>query len=287
MIATTEPWPELQPTLRSLDDQVAALGGELIVADGDGAGGPEAPTRSPLQRVVRPGASVFELRAAGAATAQGRVVAVTEDHCLAEPGWAAGHVDAHRRRPDAAAIAGAITNGSRARLVHWASYLLTFAEFAPPLRDTHGSRVPPPANVSYKREVLEEPVLRVAGMELELIGRLVREGRVDLVNGITMAHVQPYSLRAAVAAHFHNGRATFGLEGDSVPRGRALARELARRAPLPRALVAETRVAMAGKRLGRRARASLPLVLLLALAHTAGECAGLLAGPGRSPARLN
>jgi hypothetical protein len=40
------------------------------------------------------------------------------------------------------------------------------------------------------------------------------------------------------------------------------------------------------KKLTPAVRASLPLMFVLSCCHSAGEAVGLLAGPGRSPARL-
>ena len=64
--ATTQAWPEVRPLLESLQDQIAAIGGEIVLGDGSAAGiPPDVRTRHPRLRVLhRPGASVFQLRAA-------------------------------------------------------------------------------------------------------------------------------------------------------------------------------------------------------------------------------
>lgn len=289
ILATTEPWPELCACIAALGPQLDALGGELVVADGHGAGLPAGELASParLRRVARTGASVFELRALAVGQARGEVVAVTEDHCVPGPDWARLVLAAHAANPDADMVAGAVTNGSPRTLMEWANFLSVFAEFLPPVTERPGFRVPPGSNVSYKRRVLPEGAPATGFLELELVHRLFHAGRIAYDDGPRVAHVQSHGWLGTPASHFHNGRSTVGLRG-ARPRGRALAHELAQRRKLPAVLVQQTRLALARKSdVPRRARASLPFVALLACCHTAGECAALVSGPGRSPARLN
>ncbi len=289
IVATTEPWPEARACLEALDAEVDAAGGEVVLADGHGAGGPPAgfALRSPLRSAGRAGASVFELRSLALEQAEGEVVAITEDHCVAQPGWARAVLDAHAARPDADAVAGPVVNGSPDRLIDWANFLSTFAEFLPPVERRPGFRVPPGSNISYKRRVLPTGRAATGWLEYDLAHRLLREGRLEFDDHPRVAHVQEHGLIGTPLAFFHNGRTTVGLNQER-PRRRALARALLERRRLPGVLVNQTRMALACKpALPRRARASMPLVALLACAYTAGECAALVAGPGRSPAKLN
>src|SRR5678810_1023673 len=65
ILATIEPWPDLANCLEVLEQQVAAVGGEIIVGDGHGEAldAAKAASSERLSWVRMPGASVFELRA--------------------------------------------------------------------------------------------------------------------------------------------------------------------------------------------------------------------------------
>lgn len=125
VVPTKDPWPGLKDCLDALLDQVSETGAELIVVYGSGGGLP-ADEASPYRRVklVRaPGESVFDLRVRGVDASRGDLLAVTEDHCVVNGDWCAEIIEAHRRHPDAAAIAGAIENGSTERFMDWANFL--------------------------------------------------------------------------------------------------------------------------------------------------------------------
>src|SRR5215218_7075223 len=94
LIATVRGWPTCREAISRIAPQVAAAGGEFIVADGSAAAQP--PSNDELAalsggRQIRwlsmPGSSVFQLRFAGYRAARGEIVAVTEDHVYVEPDW--------------------------------------------------------------------------------------------------------------------------------------------------------------------------------------------------------
>jgi hypothetical protein len=288
VVSTTEPWPKLRSFLERVAPELHALRGELVVCDGHGSGLP--PDGWPYDvlhvAVVRPGASVFDLRAHAAAIARGEIVAFSEDHCVPELGWCVAVIEAHRSSPDADFVGGAVRNGSTQTLVDWANFLSTFAEFLPPLPSEPGARVPPAANLSFKRLALPDREPKPGWIELQLVPRLHAEGRVVLSEKPRVVHVQSHGGLGTFSVHFHNGRATMGLPGHRVTARLVLA-EILRHLWLPWQLWWQTRLAVRARSwLPRRARLSLPLVLGLAMCHSAGELVGLLAGPGRSPTRL-
>src|SRR5688572_21692158 len=66
MFATIRGWPAARPALESLRDQVAAVGGEIVVMDGSANPPPSRGQVDPLVRwVAHPGWSVFQLRHEG------------------------------------------------------------------------------------------------------------------------------------------------------------------------------------------------------------------------------
>jgi hypothetical protein len=92
-----------------------------------------------------------ELRAIGVNTAQGEIIAVTEDHVRPDPDWSARLLEAHRE--SYAAIGGAIENGID-RLLNWATYFADLGRYHNPL-PTGESGYASVVNVSYKRRSLE------------------------------------------------------------------------------------------------------------------------------------
>ena len=113
-------------------------------------------------------------------------------------------------------------------------------------------------------------------MELELNGDLYRRGLYYIHDEITVTHVQSHGFWGTLRAHFDNGRTTTGLH--PIP--------LSSR-QLPWRLFRMTMQGLGGgERLKPIVRASTPLIFLLSCCHAIGEVVGIMAGPGRSPARL-
>jgi hypothetical protein len=178
VLATTDAWPDLANCLAILEPQAEQTGAEIIVGDGDGSALPDKYSTNP-GRVVwirKPGASVFELRALCVDAARAPIIATTEDHCVVEPDWCERVLAAHAEHPDALAVAGAVTNGSTTSRADWANFLHTFGAFTPPLDPTQRDRCPVNANISYKRAAFPPGPLAPGYMELQLNGRLFREG---------------------------------------------------------------------------------------------------------------
>jgi len=290
ILATTHRWPEVESTLSSIFAGDTPDGLEVILCDGHGAGAPPLSTRDPRLRVVTAaGESVFALRARGLGLAQGAVVAMTEDHCVAAPDWTRELLAAHARHPEAVAIAGAVTNGAAERAWDWANFLMTFADHLPPMPDARTVRAPSVANGSVKREVAFIPANPKPGwLETALMGRLMDAGLVVRDDGPRVSHVQSHGGGlATLTAHFHNGRATAGLRAAS-PGVHAVLDERGRIAALPAKLTREMRAALTSRPpLPGRAAAGARIVPLIAAAHGAGELTGLLAGVGRSAELLD
>ncbi len=289
VLATGHPWPEARPALQAILDAETEVDLEVLLCDGSGEGPPKDGRDPRLRVIAGPGESVFALRARGIALARGEIVAITEDHCIPAPDWAGELVAAHARHPEAVAIAGAVANGSTKDPWDWANFLLTFAEHMPPVDDRPAKRAPSVANGSFKRALGGVPEIPEPGwLELRLMPALVGAGKVVRDGGPLVTHRQSHgAARATLAAHFHNGRACTGLRA-ARPGPRAVLAERRRLAGLPWRLTREPRAERAVRPpLGREAVAGARLVPLVALAHTAGELAGLLRGPGASAEQLD
>jgi len=290
IVATIEQWPTVQPCLDRLIPQVAEAGGELILADGtpNGSGAPPNLTNgyAGVTTIASPGASVLSLRAVAAMASSGHLIAFTEDHCVVGQRWLDHIVSAHRTHAHADMVSGPVTNGSSDGVVDWANFLMTFAEFMPPVPARPLKRTPPMSNASFRRSVLLGGPLPEGWLEVVMAPTVAREGRLHYDEQIVVSHVQPRQVRQALAAHFHNGRACAGLAlPHMAPRDWRL--RLLTVPVLPWILFVSVLRSLRGRNIPTRAWISLPAVWLLCVVHAAGELIGLLRGEGPSARRLN
>jgi hypothetical protein len=278
ILATIEPWPDLANCLSVLEPQVAAVGGEIVVGDGHGAGldARRVAATDRLSWIRMPGASVFELRARAAEAARGEIIAMTEDHCVVAEDWVERILEAFRLNPGAIGVTGPVANGSTDKLIDWANFLHTFGAYVPPWNQQQRDRCPPVANVAYRRSAFPSGPLATGWLELELNPDLYQRGLYYVDDGITVTHVQSHGFWKTLRSHFDNGRSTTGLH--PIPLSRQM---------LPWRLFRTTMQVIGGdERLRPIVRASRPFIFLLSCCHSLGEVVGIMAGPGRSPARL-
>ena len=258
-------------------EQTLAVGGEVVVALADAA---ELPDRRPGVRVVEvTGGDILAVRAAGVAAARGDIVAVTEDHAIVAPDWAPKSLEAHGRHPAAAVVGGPVDNGSPHRLLDWASHLMNFGPFMPPITADQRGRAPAVANLSLKREALPPHGLARGELEFELLPRLAEEGRVSYDLAPRVVHDKPAGYLRTPWLHFQNGRLSSGVASAGLPWAERR-RDLGRRRV--RQLLGDAVLTVRSKPLPWRARASLPLLLVISCAHLAGEWVGAILGPGPS-----
>lgn len=290
VVGTAHPSEELDRLLDRLLPQLSGIRGEFVLVDGspDGLPTPEYAGVA-ITHLRQPHTDVFGLRAIGAKHAAGWVVAFTEDHCTpVHDDWCEQILAGHVRHGQQAALTGATTNGTPGTLWNRANFLVTFAPVMPPLAvGTALHRVPPPANISIKSEVLSGYALTGGFLEFELMPHLTAVGHVAVSNEVLVAHNQSNSAGWFLRHHFHNGRTTGGLlrrrcSGWST----STRRVLTTLALVPRHLRQTWHEV--GQRPGERRAAlpALPAAALLLTAHAAGELVGMLAGAGRSPHEL-
>ena len=244
------------------------------------------PAEIPGVRWVKaPGASVFDLRAQATGLARGQIIAWTEDHCRPAADWCERILAAHAAHPEALAVGGAVTNGSTGHLMDWANFLTTFGPFLPPLDKAKIGRVPPAANISFKRNAVPAGTIESGGIELRVERRLWSMGSIVLDDRIQVTHIQSHGITGTPKSHFHNGRSTSGLVVGHLSIRQRLKRFLICLV-LPAEILRTVIVPVAGKREVPLWRC-LPLIAVLAFSHALGEMAGIvLNGPGLSPQRL-
>lgn len=291
IVATIRGWPQIRPALEHLVGQSLAAGGEVVIADGTDHAPPTAEEMSalggPIVWLSRPGLSVFQLRLAGYRAASGEVVAVTEDHCYVAPDWIERIIAAHREHPNAGVIGGAVQNGTDRKVVDWAAFVLTQGPFMPPLINGIADRVSGPANVSYKRRVLE----RLGGDDeqgvidfLELPDALQGE---ELVadDRIRVLHHQSQGFWGTSLAEFDNGRTIAGYRRREMSKGDWLRVLGSPVLPAYRAVRA-MRIASRKERPKGALLKAAPAHLWFQYCAMAGELLGYAGGPGGSPRRL-
>lgn len=286
----------LHACVASLAPQCRTARAELIVARA-GALTPDDEVRLVDQGVrllvSHDGATVPELRGLGMQAASGDLVAVTEDHCVAADGWlqalrvAAGE--------DADVIGGGMDNAQRARAVDWGAFFSEYGFFssgregrAPRAEERPERGGAPPlltgANVAYARSVADTVASWAAAGEWENVAhqRLAAEGRVmRFAPDAVILQNKSYNFGPFCVDRYEHGldyaRTRLVIEG---PRRRLVL--LAVTPLLPFLLTLRVARAAAHGRWGTFARA-LPATLAFLGAWAAGEAAGYIAGPAKTP----
>jgi len=231
---------------------------------------------------------VFKLRAAGYEIARGEVIAVTEDHCRATPDWCRRIVERHAEHPEAAAIGGAVDNGTPDHPIDWAAFILTQFPYAAPLPNGPVERTTSATNLSFKRRAVERLPRHAdfGAMEIFDARKILTNGDVLLADdSIVVFHDQSMGFAGTSATEFHNGRTLGGFRRGIMDQRDWMRIGGAGILPFYRSARA-IRVAF-GKRIPRRAVVtSIPFVVWLQLCTSAGELVGYAAGPGDSPQQL-
>jgi hypothetical protein len=289
VIATTHPWPNSQECLEILLLQIAGIDAEILLADSSGIGLPEPVPEhlKSIRWIKAPGVSVFHLRAIGTSAATGRIIAWTEDHCRPAADWCEKILDAHSAHPELAAIGGSMENGSTSTTGDWANFLTTFAPFIAPIDFAKTDRVPPPANISFKRLAIPPGEIGPGEIEFVIKPQLQKERSIGVDDRIVVRHIQSRSFFESAVMHFHNGRSTSGLIASQLSR-ESRRQRLRHCFRLPQAIVRNVTEPLAGKTsVEEPLRRALPAIRLLAICHAAGEFCGLaFRTAGSSPTRL-
>lgn len=278
------------PTLRALLDQCSSLPPEApaeviaIVASTD-------PTRAVLHSLpadprlrlleIEGSHSVPQLRAAGIRAARGRLVAITEDHCLFSEGWLRGCLRVHRER-DIAAVGGPVENGRTSGPLDWAIYFSRYLGAMPPQR-LGATRSLPGNNACYRREVLDDLArFYTAGFwEHDFNRELAAYGYVLWLDpSLVVTHHKPYHFLPYLALRYRHARCFGGMIAAPDSAFSRFRRALL--APLLLVLL-PLRACRTIRSKGRRQREFLlafPALLLCYWIWFGGELAGYIAGPG-------
>jgi hypothetical protein len=217
------------------------------------------------------------LRARGLALARGALVALLEDHARPDPRWCDAIVDAHASA--SAAIGGAIENDVDLPL-NWAVWFCDFGRYQNPV-PAGPSQFASDANTAYKRGALESvrAVWEASFNEVVVNGALMAAGATVALDPqmIVYQHRSDLELGEALRERYVWGR-SYAM-ARSVHLGTAARFVHAAASPiLPLVLMARIAgTAWSRRRHFRQFLRCAPLIALLTLCWSVGECAGYVA----------
>ena len=260
---------------------------EVIVADATGEE-TRAQVREcwPSVRLLSFGAAatVPELRAAGIFAASAPFVALIEDHCLVQEGWAGRILAAHRAGHEV--VGGPIRNAATLRIRDRAAFLCEYSEHMEPV-PRGPSRALPGMNVSYGRRAIEaiQGLLREGRWETWLHARLQSEGFVLHADpDIVVAHDKSFGVREFVSQRFHYSRSYAGMRNPELGWKRLF---YAAGSPmLVPLLFGRITRNVVGRGCRRQLLAPAPLIFLYLVVWAFGEAVGYALGGGQSLQRV-
>lgn len=229
--------------------------------------------------------TIPELRAAGIFAAQTPYVAVIEDHCNVQSGWAEGLLEAHGR--GMSVVGGPVRNAATARIRDWAAFLCEYS----------GHMVPTPAgavdelpgmNVSYDRRALAEidDLLREGRWESWLHPRLRERGYQFYCDpNAVIDHAKDFGFREFLSQRYHYSRSHAGMRNDELGR-RRIVYTLGSPLIVPLVYSRIARNVLRRQRHVRELALASPLILLYTTVWAAGEAIGYAFGGGRSLLRV-
>lgn len=278
--------PELLPRCLAVLAATGDGGLEVVVVRDWGPG--RAPDRELLQRfpAVRwvdapAGTTVPVMRSLGIAAATGRLVALLEDDCLVQPGWADAVRSAHDG-PDVA-VGGAVVPGNYRHRRDWAVFFCEYGRFMPPLPATDTDLAG--MNVAYKREALAALTPDPEGFRDLFVHWAWAAAGMKLRSSETFVvqNVNSWQRRHLLSWPYHHGRAFAGQRFAESGPARRWAFAAAASVVLPWLKTARLAAIVVRRRryLGRFV-AALPWVLMFNTSWTWGEVVGSVRGAGAS-----
>jgi hypothetical protein len=222
--------------------------------------------------------------AIGATTAD--VIAVLEDHCIANNEWAEQMINAHRGAYHV--IGGSVENAACDRLIDWAAFFCEYSQAMKPIRSGEVESLPG-NNVSYKRRTIKQfqDLIEIGVWDTVLHDKM-RQANIPLysIPSITVYHKMSNKLSWFLVQKFHFARSFAGNRFDSAMLSQRLVYGIGAIA-LP--LILMKRIVLQTWKKGvhrRELLLSLPYLLLLFLSWSVGESVGYLFGPGSSYSKV-
>jgi hypothetical protein len=230
--------------------------------------------------------SIARLRAMGVARSGGRFVAITEDHCIAQPGWL--QALAESAKLGARVIGGVVENACRHRGIDRAAFLCEYGRFLPPA-DSCDLRDLPGNNCAYARELLEPITGELSSGPWDwVLQKHIRKSQVPTSHcpSMIVAHKKSFTIGGYFSERFHCSRSFAGTRLQHSAWWTRLAYTAAT-ALLPAVLLARMAVKITPKRgCAGRFWTALPWLSVFVAVGSLGEAAGALFGPGDSAEKV-
>ena len=232
---------------------------------------------------VLPGRYTYAtLRSHAVQMSGGRIVAITEDHCIPDPDWCLQIMKSHNQTYSG--IGGAVEKETPDSALNWAVYFADYLRYMKPLSGglVHSLT---DLNATYKRSALNEikDVWKDEFHENEVNEYLQRKGDLLWLTPNIVVHQQrSFHLKGALADRFAFGRLFASTRVRMVPLRKRLI-YLVGSLLVPFLLVYRTaRQMMQKKRYFKEYLRSSPFLILLSLFWGLGEMTGYLTGvPGK------
>lgn len=276
--------------LDSLRGQAAAQTTEVIVVDRRGEDAVARIQKDyPFVTIIRAELdyrpSVPELRAIGVKEAQGNIVAIIEEHCVAPTHWIETIRDSFQAGD--AAIGGPILDNNFQRVRDWVVYFSEYHNYLPPWDD--GERYAlNGANIAYDRQKLlrHKEVLSTGYWEVVLHPKLAQDGLFRSVPPMGVHHTGPFNYGYYLCQRYLLSRVWGGTQREKVSFVKRLAYLIG--APLfPFLLLARiTQRALGSRNFIGKFILAFPLLVPVSLAYVWGEWLGYALGVGDALERV-
>jgi hypothetical protein len=285
VVASVNGLPYPIACLEALEAQQGSVSSEVIIADCTGSSTAAAiRERFPNVRILEfdEPKSVPWLRAVGIKAASGRLVAVTEDHCVPRPDWYERIVEVHGRT-GWAAVGGGVEN-DQDRLVDWAVFFCEYHQHMSPVPFGPNDFIPG-MNVAYDMDALEplKDLFAEGLWENFLHDKMRAAGHVlGMDPSIVVGHRKHFTIPMFLAERFHYSRSFAGMRVADAPISRRLAWAAASFALPPLLIARLTRNVVRRRQFMKEYAMAFPLVVLFSVMWAIGEFVGYLFGPGDS-----
>ena len=285
VVASVNGLPYPLACLEALEAQQGSVSSEVIIADCTG------PSTAAAIRERFPDVCILEfdepksvpwLRAVGIKAARGRLVAVTEDHCVPRSDWYERIVEVHERT-GWAAVGGGVEN-DQDRLVDWAVFFCEYHQHMSPVPEGPNDFIPG-MNVAYDMDALEplKDLFAEGLWENFLHDKMRAAGHVlGMDPSIVVGHRKHFTIPMFLAERFHCSRSFAGMRVADAPFSRRLAWAAASFALPPLLVTRLTRNVLRRKQFVKEYVMAFPLVALFSVMWAIGEFVGYLTGPGDS-----
>jgi glycosyltransferase involved in cell wall biosynthesis len=276
--------PFIDDCLKSVKEQADRLGAEVIVvacgtSEYAGRIGKEFPWVRVIHRPVRE--TIPALRRSGVEAAQGDIVAIIEEHCLAAPDWLDRACEAFEKG-DCGVAGGPVLDYSYKRLRDWVVYFCEYNNYLPPWREGEPHELGS-ANIAYSRALLIKYTDQLTGgyWEAVLHPRLAADGiKFRAAPAMAVHHRGPFDFLYYLGQRYLFSRAFAGARAKHLPPVKKLVYLVA--SPVVPFLLW---MRMARRVFSKRCHVAkfaqvCPLLVPVLIVYVTGEFVGYLAGPG-------